>query len=70
MKPVDVTTRPGPVILQAGPGKTLRMVTMIQIDEWTGMYPSNWRGKIDPHALAHPAKYSSRLIDLTITVLR
>src|SRR5690606_7208521 len=25
-------------------------------------YPSNWKGKIVPEAMAHPAKYSSRLI--------
>ena len=32
------------------------------VDEWTGCYPSNWKGMIVPEAMAHPAKYSSRLI--------
>lgn len=32
------------------------------LDEWTGCYPSNWKGVILPEAIAHPAKYSSRLI--------
>lgn len=32
------------------------------IDEWTGCYPSNWRGTIIEEAMSHPAKYSSKLI--------
>lgn len=32
------------------------------IDEWRGAYPSNWAGLIVPDAIAHPAKYSSKLI--------
>lgn len=31
-------------------------------DDWTGCYPSNWKGIITPEAIAHPAKFSSRLI--------
>ena len=31
-------------------------------DEWKGCYPSNWKGKIVPKAMAHPAKFSSKLI--------
>ena len=34
----------------------------IEIDEWTGCYPSNWKGVIVPEAMTHPAKFSSRLI--------
>lgn len=33
-----------------------------EIDEWTGCYPSQWKGMIVPEAIAHPAKFSSRLI--------
>ena len=32
------------------------------ISEWLNCYPSNWKGVIVPDAMAHPAKYSSRLI--------
>lgn len=32
------------------------------IDSWNGCYPSNWKGVIVPEAMAHPAKYSSKLI--------
>ena len=35
---------------------------MHTIDSWEGCYPSNWKGVIVPEAMAHPAKYSSRLI--------
>lgn len=31
-------------------------------DEWKNCYPSNWKGLIAPEAMAHPAKYSSKLI--------
>lgn len=31
-------------------------------DEWKGCYPSNWKGIIVPKAMAHPAKFSSKLI--------
>jgi hypothetical protein len=31
-------------------------------DEWTRCYPSSWKGLIVPDAMAHPAKFSSRLI--------
>jgi len=31
-------------------------------DEWAGCYPSNWKGMIVPDAIAHPAKFSSKLI--------
>jgi len=34
----------------------------MKIDTWTGCYPSDWRGKIVPDAITHPAKYSSKLI--------
>jgi hypothetical protein len=34
----------------------------MKIDTWDGCYPSNWRGKIVPDAITHPAKYSSKLI--------
>ena len=34
----------------------------MKIDTWTGCYPSNWKGKIVPDAITHPAKYSSKLI--------
>jgi len=33
-----------------------------EIDEWKGCYPSQWKGMIVPDAMAHPAKFSSRLI--------
>ena len=33
-----------------------------EIDKWTGCYPSNWKGVIVPDAMAHPAKFSSKLI--------
>lgn len=32
------------------------------ITEWLNCYPSNWKGVIVPEAMAHPAKYSSKLI--------
>src|SRR5258706_11905406 len=32
------------------------------IDEWSGCYPSNWKGMIVEEAFAHPAKYSNKLI--------
>jgi hypothetical protein len=35
---------------------------MHQINDWQNMYPSNWKGTIIPEAMAHPAKYSSKLI--------
>lgn len=31
-------------------------------DEWKGCYPSNWKGIIVPKAMAHPAKFSRKLI--------
>lgn len=31
-------------------------------DEWKGCYPSQWKGMIVPDAMAHPAKFSSKLI--------
>ena len=34
----------------------------MEIDEWKGCYPSNWKGVIVPEAISHPAKFSSRLI--------
>jgi hypothetical protein len=34
----------------------------MNIDTWTGCYPSNWKGVIVPDAYAHPAKFSSKLI--------
>jgi hypothetical protein len=34
----------------------------IQITDWQNCYPSNWKGVIVPEAMAHPAKYSSKLI--------
>lgn len=33
-----------------------------KVDEWTGCYPSNWKGLIVPAAMSHPAKFSNRLI--------
>lgn len=30
--------------------------------DWLNCYPSNWKGVIVPEAMAHPAKYSSKLI--------
>jgi hypothetical protein len=30
--------------------------------DWQNCYPSNWKGLIVPEAMAHPAKYSSKLI--------
>ena len=33
-----------------------------KVDTWHGCYPSNWKGKIVPESMAHPAKYSSKLI--------
>ena len=41
------------MILQADAATTL---------DWTGCYPSNWRGLISPESFAHPAKFSSKLI--------
>jgi hypothetical protein len=35
---------------------------MVIVDEWHGTYPSRWKGLIVPDAIAHPAKFSSRLI--------
>ena len=32
------------------------------INEWSGCYPSNWKGLIIPDAMSHPAKFSSKLI--------
>jgi hypothetical protein len=32
------------------------------VTEWENCYPSNWKGVITPEAMAHPAKYSSKLI--------
>jgi hypothetical protein len=34
----------------------------MKIDIWIGCYPSNWKGKIIPESIVHPAKYSSKLI--------
>lgn len=34
----------------------------MKITEWHNCYPSNWKGLIVPDAIAHPAKYSSKLI--------
>jgi hypothetical protein len=34
----------------------------MKIDVWNNMYPSQWKGKIVPDAITHPAKYSSKLI--------
>jgi len=31
-------------------------------DTWAGCYPSQWKGLIVPDAIAHPAKFSSKLI--------
>lgn len=36
--------------------------TTWQVDEWTGCYPSSWKGVIVPEAMSHPAKFSSKLI--------
>jgi len=36
--------------------------TMWRQDDWTGCYPSNWKGLIIPGAMSHPAKFSSKLI--------
>lgn len=33
------------------------------VDSWHGCYPSDWRGTIIQESTAHPAKYSSRLIE-------
>lgn len=33
------------------------------VDEWDGMYPSNWRGILTPESISHPAKFSSKLIE-------
>jgi len=30
--------------------------------EWRGCYPSNWKGVVVTEAMAHPAKFSSKLI--------
>lgn len=38
------------------------MGNKIVIDEWAGCYPSKWKGLIVPEAIAHPAKFSSKLI--------
>lgn len=35
----------------------------MQLDCWTGCYPSHWKGVIVPEAFQHPAKFSSRLIE-------
>jgi hypothetical protein len=32
------------------------------IDQWEGCYPSNWKGLIIQEAMAHPAKFSNKLI--------
>lgn len=34
----------------------------MQTDEWENCYPSKWKGMIVEGAIAHPAKFSSRLI--------
>jgi hypothetical protein len=34
----------------------------MKTDQWTGCYPSSWKGVITPESMAHPAKYSSKLI--------
>ncbi len=34
----------------------------VVVTEWENCYPSNWKGVITPEAMAHPAKYSSKLI--------
>jgi hypothetical protein len=34
----------------------------MQTTIWNNCYPSSWKGTIVPEAMAHPAKYSSRLI--------
>lgn len=34
----------------------------METDTWNNCYPSNWSGKIVPDAIAHPAKFSSKLI--------
>lgn len=44
------------------PKKTPAPTTGPIVDEWKGCYPSNWKGLIIPEAMAHPAKYSSKLI--------
>jgi len=33
-----------------------------EVDEWSGCYPSNWKGLVVTEAMAHPAKFSSKLI--------
>lgn len=38
------------------------MTTDWKQDEWKGCYPSSWKGMIVPEAMAHPAKFSSKLI--------
>ena len=43
---------------------------MLKIDEWTGCYPSNWKGVIVPEAMVHPAKFSSKLIQKIYEHLR
>jgi len=35
----------------------------VNIDTWNGCYPSKWKGIITPEAFAHPAKFSSKLIE-------
>lgn len=42
--------------------KELVMEPKWKQDEWKGCYPSNWKGMIVPEAMAHPAKFSSKLI--------
>src|SRR5574341_288445 len=34
----------------------------MKINTWADCYPSAWKGLIVPESMAHPAKYSSRLI--------
>ena len=41
-----------------------------EIDDWTGCYPSNWKGVIVPEAMTHPAKFSSKLIQRIYEHLR
>lgn len=37
-------------------------MSKIKVDDWTGCYPSKWKGIIVDDAMRHPAKFSSRLI--------
>ena len=37
-------------------------MTLLTSTDWLNCYPSLWKGTIVPESMAHPAKYSSRLI--------